>query len=66
VADAGYDAERDYRLCREQLGMRQTVIALNLRNAGDRWPAGPHRRAMRPASPGRIHRQRGHARSAFS
>lgn len=66
LADAGYDAEHNHRLCREELGMRQAVIALNPRNAGDRLPAGPYRRAMRLAFPGRIYGQRWHAESAFS
>jgi hypothetical protein len=33
LGDAGYDAEHNHRLCREALGIAQTVIALNPRNA---------------------------------
>jgi hypothetical protein len=34
LADAGYDAEHNHRLCREELGLRRSVIALNPRNTG--------------------------------
>jgi hypothetical protein len=34
LGDAGYDAEHNHRLCREELGVRDTVIALNPRNSG--------------------------------
>jgi hypothetical protein len=66
LADAGYDAGHDHRLCREDLGVRQVVIALNPRDTGDRWPAAPYRRAMRLDFPGGACRQRWHAESAFS
>lgn len=66
LADAGYDAEHNHRLCREELGVRQVAIALNPRNAGDRRPAGPYRRAMRLNFPAGAYRQRWHAESAFS
>jgi hypothetical protein len=38
LADAGYDAEHNHRLCRDGLGMRQAVIALNPRNAASGHP----------------------------
>jgi transposase len=66
LAGAGYDAEHNHRLCREELGVRQVVIALNPRNAGERWPAAPYRRAMRQDFPAGLYRQRWHAESAFS
>ena len=66
LADAGYDAEHNHRLCREELGMRQAAIALNPRNAGDRLPSAPYRRAMRLDFPGELYRQRWHAEGAFS
>lgn len=66
LADAGYDAEHNHRLCRDELGIRQVAIALNPRNAGDRWPAAPYRRAMRQDFPAALYRQRWHAESAFS
>ena len=40
LADAGYDAEHNHRLCRDELGLRQAVIALNPRNAGDGYGRG--------------------------
>jgi transposase len=66
LADAGYDAEHNHRLCREELGMRQAVIALNPRNAGDRHPKAPYRGALRQAFPSELSRQRWHAEGTFS
>jgi hypothetical protein len=66
LADAGYDAEHNHRLCLEDLAVRRVVIPLNPRNAGDRWPAAPYRRAMREDFPTQAYRQRWHAESAFS
>jgi hypothetical protein len=47
LADAGYDAEHNHRLCRDELGIKRSIIALNRRNTGRRWPKTPHRRALR-------------------
>ena len=66
LADAGYDAEHNHRLCREALRVRRTVINLNPRNTGRRWPATPYRREMRRRFPRALYRQRWHAESAFS
>ena len=66
LADAGYDAEHDHRLCREELGMRRAVSAFNPRNGGDRWPKAPYRRALRRDFPRELYHQRWHAESAFS
>jgi transposase len=66
LADAGYDAEHNHRLCREELGVRQAVIAFNPRNTGDRYPKAPYRRALRRAFPIELYHQRWHAESAFS
>jgi Transposase DDE domain len=66
LADAGYDAEHNHRLCREGLGIRRTVIRLNPRNTGQRWPKTPHRRAMRRRFERALHSQRWHAESGFS
>jgi hypothetical protein len=66
LADAGYDAEHNHRLCREELGIPLTVIALNPRKAGDRSPKTPYRRAMRREFPIGLYHQRWQAESAFS
>jgi hypothetical protein len=41
LADAGYDAEHNHRLCRDELGIGRSIIALNRRNNGRRWPKTP-------------------------
>jgi len=66
LADAGYDAEHNHRLCREELGIRDTVIPLKPRNTGRRWPKAPHRRAMRRQFLSETYHQRWHAESGFS
>jgi hypothetical protein len=66
LADAGYDAEHNHRLCREELGMRRSVIALNPRNTGRRWPKTPYRRAMRRCCPHTLYHQRWHAEMVWS
>jgi Transposase DDE domain len=66
LGDAGYDAEHNHRLCRAGLGVRQTVIRLNRRNTGRRWPKTPYRRAMRHRFPKVLHNRRWHAESGFS
>ncbi|MFZ6765256.1 transposase [Pseudoroseomonas sp. WGS1072] len=43
LADAGYDAEHNHRLCHDELGIERSIIALNRRNAGRRWPKTPYR-----------------------
>ena len=66
LADAACGAEHNHRLCREDLGVRDTAIPLNPRNAGRRWPKAPCRRAMRRRFPRGLYRQRWHAGSGFS
>jgi hypothetical protein len=66
LGDAGYDAEHNHRLCREDLGVRQTVIRLNRRNTGRRWPKTPYRRAMRHRFPKLLYHQRWQVESGFS
>jgi hypothetical protein len=36
LGDAGYDDEHNHRLCREERGVRQTIIRFNGRNVGRR------------------------------
>jgi len=66
LADAGYDAEHNHRLCREELGVTRSVIALNRRNTGRRWPKTPYRRALRQGFPRVLYHQRWHVESGFS
>ena len=66
LADAGYDAEHNHRLCREQLCIRQTVIALNKRRSGRRWPKTPYRREMKRSFDSKRYGQRWQAESVFS
>ena len=66
LADAGYDAEHNHRLCREELGAGRTVIRLNRRNTGRRWPKTPYRRATRRRFERELYNQRWHAESGFS
>ena len=66
LADAAYDAEHNHRLCREVLGVRQSVIRLTPRSHGRRWPTPPYRRALRRAFPQALYHQRWHAESGFS
>lgn len=66
VADKGYDAEHNHTLCRSELGIRSTVIPLNPRNHGRRWPKTRYRRLMKRRFPSRQYRRRTQAESAFS
>ena len=66
LADAGYDAEHNHRLCRDELGISQSIIALNRRNTGRRWPKTPYRRALRQRFPKPLYHQRWHIEGGFS
>ncbi len=74
LADAAFDSEECHRYCREDLGVRSTVIPLNRRNRGRKWPKTRYRRQMvkrfRKKPRGSRHRraygQRWQAESAFS
>jgi len=66
LADAAYDAEHNHRLCREEWLIRSSVIALNRRRSGRKWPKTKYRRQMRRRFPKRVYRQRAQAESAFS
>jgi hypothetical protein len=66
LADMGYDAEYIHRLCREELGIRSTIIPLNMRNTGRRWPKTKYRRQMRKRFFNRKYGQRWQVESAFS
>ena len=74
LADAAFDAEDHHRYCREDLGVRATVIPLNRRGQGRKWPKTRYRRQMvkrfRKKPKGsrhkRVYGQRWQAESAFS
>jgi transposase len=74
LADAAFDSEETHRYCREDLGVRSTVVPLNRRNGGRKWPRTRYRRQMvrrfRKKPKGSRHRrvygQRWQAESAFS
>ncbi len=74
LADAAFDAEEHHRYCREDLGVRATVIPLNRRGQGRKWPKTRYRRQMvkrfRKKPKGnrhpRVYGQRWQAESAFS
>jgi len=74
LADAAFDSEESHRLCREGLGVRSTVIPLNRRGRGRRWPKTRYRRQMvkrfrkKPSGSRhkRVYGQRWQVESAFS
>lgn len=74
LADAAFDSEAHHAYAREELGVRATVIPLNRRGQGRKWPKTRYRRQMvkrfRKKSKGSRHRrvygQRWQAESAFS
>jgi hypothetical protein len=65
VADAGFDGEPNHVVCREQLGIPQTVIRLNKRH-GRRRPKTRYRRALRACFPWRVYHRRQHVECVFS
>lgn len=74
LADAAFDSEGHHRYCREDLGVRSTVIPLNRRNRGRKRPRTRYRRQMvkrfrrkpRGSRHRRVYGQRWQAESAFS
>ena len=74
LADCAFDSEESHRYCREDLGVRSTVIPLNRRNRGRKWPKTCYRRQMvkrfrkkpRGSRHRRVYGQRWQAESAFS
>jgi Transposase DDE domain len=74
LADAAFDGEENHRFCREDLGVRATVIPLNRRGRGRKWPKTRYRRQMvrrfRKKPKGsrhkRVYGQRWQAESAYS
>jgi len=66
LADAGYDGEHNHKLCREILGIRSTVIALNKRRTGRKWPTTKYRRQMKRRFHKRVYGNRWQIESAIS
>ena len=66
LADSGYDAEYNHRFCREQFGIRSTVIQVNDRNLKYGCTGGRHRRRMKQRFPSASYRKRWHIESVFS
>jgi hypothetical protein len=74
LADGAFDAEHNHAYAREELGIRSTVIPLNRRNSGRKWPKTRYRRQMvkrfrrrpRGSRHRRVHGQRWQVESGFS
>jgi hypothetical protein len=74
LGDAAFDSEEAHRYCRQELGVRSTLIPINRRNQGRKWPKTRYRRQMvkrfRKKPKGsrhkRVYGQRWQAESAFS
>ena len=67
LGDKGYDAEHNHALCREQLDIPKTIIAVRRNTNGTRqWPATPYRREMKRAASRTGYGQRWQVESAFS
>ncbi len=66
LADAAFDTDSCHTLCREELGIRSTVIPLNPRGNGPAWPKGKYRRQMRRKFHRHVYGQRWQVESSFS
>jgi hypothetical protein len=66
LADAAYDGEHNHVLARQRLGIRSTVIKLNRRRAGRKWPTSRYRRQMKRCFHRRKYGQRWQAESTIS
>jgi len=66
LGDAAFDSEANHRLCREELGIRSTVIPINRRGQGRKWPKTKYRRQMKRRGNRRKYGQRWQAESTFS
>jgi transposase len=65
LADRAYDAEHNHQVCRDDYGIRSTVIPVN-RRGRRRWPLAKYRRQQRRRFHVLKYRQRWQAESAFS
>jgi transposase len=66
LGDAAYDSEAHHTLCRVRLRIRSTVIPINRRNAGRKWPKTRYRRQQRKRFHKLKYHQRWQVESAFS
>jgi len=67
LGDKGYDAEHNHELCRDELGIKSTVIPARKNPKGTaKWPLTKYRRQMRRKHNRRGYGQRWQAESAFS
>jgi transposase len=66
LADAAYDAEHNHELCRDDHEIRSTVIPVNRRRSGRKWPRSKYRRQMRRRFHKRKYGQRWQVESTFS
>jgi Transposase DDE domain len=66
LGDAAFDSEEHHRFCREDLGVRSTVIPINRRSQGRQWPLTRYRRQMKKRFHKRVYGQRWQAESACS
>lgn len=66
LADRAYDAEHNHTVCRDDYGIRSTVIPVNRRGRGRKWPLAKYRRQQRRRFHKLKYRQRWQAESNFS
>lgn len=66
LGDAAFDSEDHHRLCRKDLGVRSTVIPINRRSQGRKWPKTKYRRQMKRRFHRQKYGQRWQVESAFS
>jgi hypothetical protein len=66
LGDAGFDAEPNHRLAREELGIRSTVIPINPRRGVGESPQGKYRSQMARCFPCRLYHNRLQIESNFS
>jgi hypothetical protein len=66
LGDAGYDAEANHKFCRQFLGIRSTVIAINSRYNKGGQLTGHYRRQMSNKFPKRKYHQRWQVESVMS
>ena len=66
LGDAGFDSEENHAYARLKIGVRLTVIKLNPRTHGRKWPQTKYRRQMKRRFLKRKYGQRSQIESTFS